>query len=226
MKLIIKLSLLIFVLPNILALEITEAESNPLGADSGNEWVELYSEQEINLEDYYLENNDGKVYNLSGNFAFYFIIKFSSQWLDNSDEKVILKKDDEIIDETILLDDGKNSDLSWSKCSDRWIFAESTEKAENNCVEEKSSQTEETSEKSTESNSSKKTNQILEQINKPENKNSEAISDADEKITLNSPAKQSSQEFTAKQEKNRIGIVYAFTIFAVIIIILLALRKL
>jgi len=47
-----------------------------------------------------------------------------------------------------------------------------------------------------------------------------------EKLTLNSPTEQVQKTFTTSQEKSRIGLVYAFTIFTVRIIILLALRKL
>ena len=225
MKSITKLILLIFVLPNILALELSEVEPNPPGADTGNEWIELYSEQEVNLESYFLENNDGKTRSLNGSFTSYLVVSFDSQWLDNSDEKVILKKGDEIIDETILLKDDKNNDFSWNKCEGGWLFIESTKEGENNCVGEKQ-QAEEISEDIAESGRDKKTSHLAEQINQSENKNFQVVSDASEKITLNSPAGQSSQPFASKQEKNRTGIIYAFTIFTVIIIILLALRKL
>lgn len=212
-------------MPNILALKITEVELNPQGTDLGNEWVELYSEQEVNLEEYFLENNDGETYNLSSTFSSYLIINFDSQWLDNSDEKVILKKDSEIIDETILLNDNKNNNLSWSKCNGEWSFTESTKENENNCAEDEPPKIEETSEKIAEEET-KELDQTTEQINPSKTKLSQTISDAGEKITLNSPIKESSKSFVTKQEKSKMKIVYAFTLFTVIITILLALRKL
>jgi len=47
-----------------------------------------------------------------------------------------------------------------------------------------------------------------------------------EKLILNSPIQKPPQTFTSKQEKIRLYIIYTFTVFTVIIIILLALRKL
>src|SRR3989344_3390746 len=47
------------------AIRLNEIEANPEGTDSGNEWVELYSQDSVNLEGYFLENGDGGIYNLS-----------------------------------------------------------------------------------------------------------------------------------------------------------------
>lgn len=48
----------------------------------------------------------------------------------------------------------------------------------------------------------------------------------DTKLTLNSPAQQTLKPLTTKQGKTRAYLAYSFTIFTIIIIILLALRKL
>jgi len=67
---------------------ISEVELNPLGTDSGNEWIELFSKSEIDLEEYKLINNDGDEFSLNqiGGFSGYLIIELSKQWLDNEDE--------------------------------------------------------------------------------------------------------------------------------------------
>jgi len=39
------------------AIVINEVEQNPAGEDRNNEWVELYSAEEINLDGYFLANN-------------------------------------------------------------------------------------------------------------------------------------------------------------------------
>jgi len=118
------------------ALEISEIESNPAGSDSGNEWVELFSDEEVSLEGYYLENKDGtEVQNLSGNFSGYFVVDLDGQWLDNSKEVVFLKKDGEIFDESPEISDGDNNGKTWNKC-DEWVFIESSKGEENSCPAE------------------------------------------------------------------------------------------
>lgn len=132
-KIILVLGIFLFIIPQCLAIRINEVELNPEGTDSGMEWVELYSSIEINLEDYKLVNNDGDEINLSGSFLGYYIHIFDKQWLDNSDEKVLLYKDNDLIDETEIFKDDKNNLLTWQLC-ENWEFKESTKEEENNCV--------------------------------------------------------------------------------------------
>lgn len=118
---------------NVSAIRINEVESNPAGKDSGNEWVELYSEEEIDLSAYKLMNNDGDEINLEASFSGYYIYTFISQWLDNNDEKVFLYENDELIDQSKILDDNKNDDGAWSYCGG-WEFIKSTKGEENVCA--------------------------------------------------------------------------------------------
>ena len=129
---------LLFSLALVSAIEITEFESNPFEGDSGNEWIELYSDGEFELDDYYLENADGDIYELEGTFSGYFVVQFESQWLDNVDERVYLKyeEDNATIDSTPLFDDGDDDNNSWNKCNDEWIFIESSKGEENLCGNE------------------------------------------------------------------------------------------
>ena len=66
------------ILPLVSAIKINEVELNPEGSDSGSEWVEIYSEETINLESYTLTNNDGGIYELSGDYSDYFIIELNN----------------------------------------------------------------------------------------------------------------------------------------------------
>jgi len=60
-----------------------------------------------------LVNNDEQNIVLNQIFQGYLIINFANQWLDNSDERVILKdEENNTIDETFLLADSKND---WSR---------------------------------------------------------------------------------------------------------------
>ena len=126
---------LIFLIVDVSAIRISEVELNPEGQDTGNEWVELFCEDETDIGDFKLVNNDDNEINLDGDCYGYFIYVFEKQWLDNSDEKVLLYEKSHLIDETDLLNDDKNNGLTWSYCKG-WKFLESTKKEENICFEE------------------------------------------------------------------------------------------
>lgn len=117
---------------NVSALRINEVEINPAGADTGNEWIELYNEKEIDLSDYKIKNNDGQELALEGSFDGYYVINLEKQWLDNSDEKVFLYGGTELIDETDILEDAKNNDMTWQYCGS-WTFMKETKEKDNGC---------------------------------------------------------------------------------------------
>ena len=98
-------------LSSVLAIRINEVELNPAGDDSGNEWVELYSAEEIDLQGWRLINGDDGVFDLDGSFKGFYIVEFPSQWLDNKDEKVILKDyENKTIDKTDVFADSSNNE--------------------------------------------------------------------------------------------------------------------
>ncbi len=119
------------------AIIVNEVELDPAGNDSGNEWIELYSETEINLTGWQLVNKDNETIELTQTFQDYLIINLDRQWLDNSDEKVILKNNSgAIIYETNILNDPHNDERSWQYCNEGWIFKISTKNAANACGDE------------------------------------------------------------------------------------------
>jgi hypothetical protein len=119
------------------AIRINEIELNPQGSDSGNEWVELYSENEIDLTGYSLMNHDNRTLDLSGIFSGYDVVNFNGQWLDNTNESVRLMRGNEIIDSTPVMKDTYNNDKTWQFC-EGWIFVSST-MGEENCPDEHTS---------------------------------------------------------------------------------------
>lgn len=130
----ISLFVLILLVSLVSGVRVNEVELNPEGNDSGYEWIELYSEVEINLTGWTLVNNDGDVINLTQVFQDYLIIDFSGQWLDNVNESVILKNSSgDIIYETIILADSNNNDKTWQYCDGDWNFIDSTKESENSC---------------------------------------------------------------------------------------------
>lgn len=126
---------LFFLLPFVSSLQITEVELNPLGNDKGFEWIEFYSEDEVDLSLYRIVNNDGDEILLDSNFSGYYIYIFESQWLDNKDEKVFLYKNNELIDSTTVLEDSKNNEFTWQFCNE-WFFLENSKGGKNSCNDE------------------------------------------------------------------------------------------
>jgi hypothetical protein len=69
---------------------INEVEPNPSGADSDNEWIELYSDTEINLTNWTLRDLDDNIIELNQTFSGYLIINLEGTWLRNTNESVFL----------------------------------------------------------------------------------------------------------------------------------------
>jgi len=122
---------------------ITEVELNPEGTDSGNEWVELYSDEDVDLDGYYLQNDDGDIFNLSGyeiDKEDYLVIELDGLWLDNNQDEVVYLRDvdDNIIDDTDELNDDDNDDRTWTLCDGDWVFIDESkgDDNDNKCEDE------------------------------------------------------------------------------------------
>ncbi len=226
-------------LPLTSGLRINEIEPNPAGEDKGNEWVELYSESEINLQGYTFVNNKGKMFNLSGTFLGYHVITFPALWLVNTNESVTLKNGNEVIDQTSLLKDDKNDGRAWSFCNE-WKFIESSKGEENNCDGGNSNQTgNQQNTGSNQNTGNNNQNQAVENetIEAPlneenvvplaDNKNTENGVRKKEKIVLGrtNVDNQEKKDFISSAGRVQLLIIYAFAGFCVLLIILLALRK-
>ncbi len=132
--------LLITVLANLSsALRINEIESNPEGSDAKNEWIELYSESEIDLDGWKIVNSDQQSKELKGIFQGYFIINFSAQWLDNSEESLSLYEGDILRDSITSFQDSYNDNRTWQYCDGDWSFLYSSKNKKNDCEEEENS---------------------------------------------------------------------------------------
>lgn len=127
---------MLILIQTISAVRINEVELNPTGEDSGNEWIELYSSEEINLTGWKLINNDNNELLLNQTFQNYLIINFNGQWLDNSNESISLFNSSSLIDSSILLDDGANNNKTWQYCNGNWNFTDATKGFENSCEEQ------------------------------------------------------------------------------------------
>ncbi len=112
---------------------INEVELNPYGSDTGNEWIELYSDSLINLESWKLVNTDNEIIPLNQSFSGYKIINLEEQWLDNENESVILYNGDSLISITPVLRDNNNDNRTWNYCNGVWLFLSSTPGLINAC---------------------------------------------------------------------------------------------
>jgi len=228
---------IIFLFSNFSAIIISEVELNPPGKDVGNEWVEFYSEDYVSLGGYTILNNDGGVIELSGNFSGIFVYEFGGQWLDNSDEKILLYKGGELVDETEILDDSNNDDFSWIYCSG-WKFKEGSKGEDNNCdgEEEKKGEIrigieEVTSEESTveETISVESKDDNTETTITGEAIIEEDVGDDEKVIYLNSKSIKSQNDidvlFKSRGEIIKNYAIYVFALFCVIIIYILLIDR-
>lgn len=126
---------------------INEMEQNPPGTDAGNEWVELLNPTTslVNIGGWTLSTTAGQTVTATipqGTTiqpCGYWVYTYYTQWLDNSNECVILRDTAHEIDRTPVLSDSANDDLSWSRypngvdtdSSADWTFQLSTKGASN-----------------------------------------------------------------------------------------------
>lgn len=127
---------LIFLISLSSCLRINEVELNPAGNDAGNEFIELYSSSQENLTGWKIRNNDLQEKTLNFSFSGYYVLELSSQFLDNSDERVFLiDLNNNITDSTPIFADSLNDNKTWQYCASGWKFEEKTNNFENNCSE-------------------------------------------------------------------------------------------
>lgn len=215
------------------SLRINEIEANPLGADPGNEWVELYSNQQVDLDGLYLQNYNGaKIVNLTGSFSGYFVYNFSGQWLRNENESLYLYNETNLIDQKISFDDSKNNDLTWNYCDGNWIFVNSTKGFENLCSSDSQSPPDENSSNSNNNqNNSSETENSTNVISQPLDYDYYSIHSKNysQNTTLNTISLNAQ---TIKTEKNsalsnkiKSYSVYYIITFAVLLLLLFLLKQ-
>ncbi len=138
MKRLLLILIFVILILSVSAIRINEVEMNPKDdCYDCTEWAELYSETKINLSGYWIENSKSQIINLSGSGENYIKIDFGKRFLTNSGDKLVLKKEGQVIDKTKIFKDDKNNDKTWQFCEKEWIFDEQTKGKENKCGDEK-----------------------------------------------------------------------------------------
>jgi hypothetical protein len=225
------LILLLIIIPSISAIRINEVELNPLDdCKDCTEWAEIYSDTEINLSEYYLENNKSKIINLSGVGQGYIKIGFGKQFLTNSGDRLILKKLTEIIDETPVIIDEDNNNKTWQFC-DNWKFKEETKGKENDCNEqEQTNQEDNTSnyeENITEDEEEEQTKNIIKMVNNnTTTQNTTITTQTIENPVINLGSKNiNTAENSSNQEKDKnLYVLYGLIAFCIFLAVLFELK--
>jgi hypothetical protein len=103
---------------------VNEIEQNPTGTDDGYEWIELFdpTTNSVNISNWTLSTTAGVTVTLtisSGTIiqaSGYYVVAYSSQWLDNEGESVILRDTGgNEVDRTPSLSDTYNDGRSWQR---------------------------------------------------------------------------------------------------------------
>ncbi|MCH9659267.1 MBL fold metallo-hydrolase [archaeon] len=102
------------------SVSIIEVESNPSGTDAGNEWIKLFNfgSDSIDLSGWAVLTNDGEIHtisNLTLSACTETMISFSSQFLDNQQEMLILiDTNQNLVDQTSTITDTSNDGTTWN----------------------------------------------------------------------------------------------------------------
>tara|TARA_Y100000310_G_scaffold239285_2_gene242873 strand:- start:2754 stop:3800 length:1047 start_codon:yes stop_codon:yes gene_type:complete len=126
--------ILVFFLSSLASsIRINEVELNPESSDSGKEWIELYSESEINLSGWKIMKGNNDFIEIEGIFTNYYLIELQTRWLNNEDEQVFLYNNSTLEDESIIFSDTSNDNRTWQNCDNGWEFLDFTKEQENSC---------------------------------------------------------------------------------------------
>jgi len=239
---------------SVFALEITEIELNPAGSDTGAEWIEIYSSEQISLDNLLFINGDNQKAQFNGTFTGYYTLTFSKQWLDNSNESITITKDGQLITYAGPFKDDKNSDKTWSLCNNEWSFVTQTKGIKNSCLEQIPSNNNQSIPQQSQQNSTNSTNITNNQQTQVITQKAIAVNNSLDKTNpianntqtnsniqqINSNIQQTNEEsiirlngksiknegktFFSSQERTRLWTVYLFTFICLIIIIWLLVK--
>jgi hypothetical protein len=125
---------------------INEFESNPLGDDSGNEWIELYNpgDAPVNISGWQITNFNNNTKTIPQGSVVnpheYFVYSITSQYLGNTNEQIVLKNTLYESDRTAIKSDSANDGRCWSRIptaidnniDSDWLFQLCTKNWSNN----------------------------------------------------------------------------------------------
>ncbi len=230
--------ILIFVIliSSISALKITEFESNPFGGSSEKEWIELYNDENSDIDISGWEIYDGlsspkKIFVVQNETIIrskeYYVIELSSAKLNNGGDFItIYDFSGTKIDETETLKDSSWSLETWQLC-DSWEFKLSTRGEENSCEEDEEPPEEETPEDPPEDEDederTAKEKKVVEEYQEIAEIREEETGPIELKMINLNPKVIKSENDNEKLNNNYA--LYGFVFFCVLIIVLFVLRR-
>ncbi len=118
-------------------IRINEVELNPAGSsDSGNEWIELYSDNLINMTSWIITSINGRNMSFNITFSGYYLLNTTANLLTDSSNTLILKNNSNaVIFSTGSFSDAENDERTWEYCPEGWLFLNSTKGIVNNCTQ-------------------------------------------------------------------------------------------
>ncbi|VVB78256.1 Uncharacterised protein [uncultured archaeon] len=130
--LIISLMTILF-LVNIISAKIiiNEVEINPYNGNE--EWIELYSDQVLNLEGWKIVEKNNRTLTINADIQNYLIIDLENGFLDNQNEVIMLYNKTSLVYTTPILNDISADTKTWNYCNSTWSFLDSTPGTPNNC---------------------------------------------------------------------------------------------
>ena len=131
------LVLFCFCLPFIYCeITINEVELNPVGGDSGNEWIELYSPDFINITNFVISSSNGRNMSFNASFSGYYILITSYNLLTNINNALyLIDNNSALLFSTINFSDSSDDIRTWQYCDGNWTFRDSSKGYENNCTQ-------------------------------------------------------------------------------------------
>ena len=210
------------------SVRINEIELNPAGEDNGNEWVELYSDEQIEINGWKIRSSNGRNMSFNASFSGYYILTCSRNLLTNANNSITLfDEHNKEIDSAGAFSDNANNDKTWQYCNGEWQFIESTKGEDNACEEKINSKTElETNEQVEQVSENEEATIVETNYNNFNEETNETINEQNKVIILKNRVREdNSIIYKSKKEYIREYAPYAFALFCIFIIAILLIEK-
>ena len=234
MKKLILICLTILIFSSVSAIKINEIEINPEDGRYGKEWIELYNNENEDIDISEWEVWEGvcglsgpkKILSITNGTVIpekgFYIIEWGSKLNNDGDFVILYDNEGNEIDETETLEEGSSSTKTWQLC-DSWEFLVATKGEKNNC------ETEEEEEPEEEGEPENKTDEVIEEeelLGESEEEEREQTQTplTPEIIKLNTPKDIKSEDNIESLDKTDYA-KYGFIGFCILIGVLLILKN-
>ena len=112
-------------------IRINEVEINPYEGNS--QWIELYSDNPLSLNEWSITEKNNKTKVLDNDIQTYLLIDLGNQFFDSENEVIKLSNQNSVVYQTIAFSDSYSNGKSWNYCNSSWIFTDSTPGNPNIC---------------------------------------------------------------------------------------------